>query len=50
MCLCTTTCESGAHGGQKRTSDPLKLELKMVVSRHAVARNQTRLLRSNKCS
>ncbi|KRY97581.1 hypothetical protein T11_4401 [Trichinella zimbabwensis] len=24
----------GAHGGQKRASDPLELELQMVVSHH----------------
>lgn len=30
-CLCTVFMY-GAHGGQKRTFDPLKLELEIVVS------------------
>jgi hypothetical protein len=28
-----------AHGGQKRTTDPLKLNLQMVVSHHVDAGN-----------
>jgi hypothetical protein len=34
-CLCTT-CMSGTHRGQKRVSDPVDLELQMVVSHYAV--------------
>lgn len=30
-----------AHGGQKKTSDPVELELQMVLSYHVGARNQT---------
>lgn len=32
-------CVPGAQGGQKRSSDPLKLELQMIVSHHLGARN-----------
>lgn len=39
VCLCAM-CVPGTHGGQKRTSDPLELELDMVVSCHASTRNQ----------
>lgn len=35
MCLCTT-CVPGVHGGQKM-SDPMKLRLLMIVSRHVGA-------------
>lgn len=31
---CVYVCVPDAHGGQKRASDPLELELKIVVSRH----------------
>ena len=31
-----TMCFPGAHGGQKKASDPLKLDLQMVVS-HCVS-------------
>jgi len=42
---------AGAHGGQKRTSDPSKLELQVVVSHHVVAGNWTQnLWKSNQCS
>ena len=27
-------CVPGVHGGQKRASDPLDLELKMIVGNH----------------
>lgn len=34
VCMCVHTCACvSVHTGQKRTSDPLKLELQMVVSR-----------------
>lgn len=36
-CLCTTTHVHGALGGQKRTLDPLELELEMVVIHHVGA-------------
>lgn len=35
VCPCTT-CKPGSHGGQKRPSEPLELELKVFVS-HTVA-------------
>lgn len=35
---------SGAYGGQKRASDPLQLELKVIVSCH----NQTQIFCKNK--
>ena len=39
------------YGGQKRVSDPLKLELQVVVSHLVGAGNQTQVLyKSNKCS
>lgn len=36
MCI---TCMTGAHGGQKRTPEPLKLELKVLEGSHAGAGN-----------
>lgn len=36
------------HGGQKRTLDPLKLELRMAVSQHLSAGNQIWALCKNK--
>jgi hypothetical protein len=35
ICLCTV-CVPGAHGSQRRVSDPLELELQFVVSCHVV--------------
>ena len=41
----------GAHGGQEKVMDSLRLELQMVVSHHVAAGNQTWVLyKSNKCS
>lgn len=37
-----TTCEPGALGGQKRMSDPLELELQMIMSHHKVLGIQPR--------
>lgn len=34
-------CLSGTFGDQKKVSDPLKLELQTVVSRHVCAGNGT---------
>ena len=39
MCMCTM-CVSVAGRGQKRVSDPLELELQMVVSHHVGAENK----------
>lgn len=36
VCLCTT-CMSGAHGGLERASDPLGLELQVVMSTERAA-------------
>lgn len=33
MCVCTT-CEPGAHGIQKKVSDPLEPEGQMVMSHY----------------
>ena len=33
----------GNHGGKKRVSDPLEVELRMVVSLHIGAEDQTRV-------
>ena len=42
---------SSSHGGQKRASDPLKLELQTIVSYHMGAGNQTCVLcKSSQCS
>jgi hypothetical protein len=39
-----------AHGGQKQASDPLELELQVVVSCHVGAGNQPKDLgKSNQC-
>jgi hypothetical protein len=43
ICLCITRM-SGAHGGQKRTSDPLELVLQIVVSLQMGAKNWTLVL------
>lgn len=34
VCICVSVCEvsASAHGGQKRTSDPLEMELQANVS------------------
>jgi hypothetical protein len=40
----------GAVGGQKRLSDPLELELWMVVKLCVGASNQTQVLWENECS
>ena len=40
-----------AHGGQKRISDPLKLELQMFENCHVGARNETLLFcMTSQCS
>ena len=36
-------CASDAHVGQKRSSDPLELELQMVVRHHVVPLNGTQV-------
>lgn len=41
-------CMSSAHGDQKRALDGLKLELRMVVSHHVDAEDQTQGLCKNK--
>lgn len=35
MFICTT-CVPGAHGGRKKASDPLEMELQTIVSHHVV--------------
>lgn len=40
-CGCFATCMPGAYGGEKRTSDPLDLELEKVISCHVGAGNRT---------
>ena len=47
MCL-FITCMPGAHGIRKRASDPLELELQMVVS-HCVVLGIQVLSKSIKC-
>lgn len=50
VCLCTT-CIFGEHRGQKMVSDPLGLELHMIVSLHVGSGNQTQVFgKSSKCS
>ena len=44
ICVCVCVCECMPHicgvwGGQKRVSDPLELELKVVVRSHVDAEN-----------
>lgn len=34
-------CVAGAHGGQKKTLDPLELELQMFMNYFVSMRNQT---------
>ena len=41
VCLCTV-CMPGICGSQRRASDPLGLELQMIVSHHVDTENQTR--------
>jgi hypothetical protein len=36
-----TTCMPGGHGGLKKVSSPLELQLPMVVNHHEGAGNQT---------
>ena len=43
-CMYVRTPVSCSAYGQKRASDPLELELWMVVSRHMGAGNQTQIL------
>lgn len=51
VCAILAACMPDAHEGQKSTSDPLKLELWMVVNCLAGAKNQTQVLCENsKCS
>ena len=40
-CECFATCMPGAYGGEKKTSDPLDLELEKVISCHVDAGNGT---------
>jgi hypothetical protein len=39
MYVMCTMCMLGGHGGQQRASDPLELELGMIVSCHVDAGN-----------
>ena len=43
VCMCTI-CRRGYHGGLKRVSSPLELELAMIVSHHEGVGNQTWIL------
>lgn len=48
MCI---TCMTGTHGGLKRASEPLKLELWVVEGSHVGAGNRTWVLcKSSRCS
>lgn len=47
MCM---VCVPGAHRSQKKASDALELELRMVVRHNRDARSQTRVLWKNKGS
>lgn len=38
-CVSVYTCMADANGDQKRTADPLELELQIVRSGHVSARN-----------
>ena len=44
-----TKCLSGAHGGQKTASDPIKPLLQMVVNHHVDAETWTQVLCKNMC-
>ena len=46
-CVSVTTCVPGACGGQKRASDPLELELEMVMRQDVGAGNWTRVIWTN---
>jgi hypothetical protein len=49
MCIMCAYVTSGAHGGQKKESDPLKWELQAVVSQYVGAGTQTQVFcKSNK--
>lgn len=52
LCVCVNTmCMSGTHGGQKRESEPLELELRTVVSHDVSARKQVWVLyKLSQCS
>lgn len=56
MCLSglldvSAPCTRNAHGGLKQASDPLGLEVQMLVSHHVGAKNGTQVLcKSNKSS
>lgn len=46
-----TLCVFGALGGQKSVSDPLELELNMIMSGHMGSGNQTWFLwKNNQCA
>jgi hypothetical protein len=50
VCLCTM-CVLSFHGGQKRVSNPLELQLQMAVNHRAGAENQTYVhYKGNRCS
>lgn len=54
VCLCVCTyayhAHSGAHRGQKRTLDPIELELNITVTCHISAENKIWFLcKSSKC-
>ena len=46
-CMCITMCVPGACWGQKKAQNPLKLELKIVVSSHVGAETWTWVLRKS---
>ena len=49
-CVMSTSCVSGAHGGQKKASDPQVLKLRMIDNLQRGARTQTQVLcKSSKC-
>lgn len=43
--LCTTRVP-GAHGGKKKASDPLEMELQTIVSHHVVLGTKPRVLQT----
>jgi hypothetical protein len=50
VCVCVLHMSTVSWKGQKRTPDPLGLELQAVVSHHMVARNWTPVLWEKKAS
>jgi Zn ribbon nucleic-acid-binding protein len=46
VCVCANEC---VHCGQKKVSDPLELESRVVVSSHVVALSSTRTASALNC-